>query len=61
MADRKFPGPYVDATRENDPIMKRVPFDTMDIGARSSGMPKSTEARELDIKHVGDQNSKTRG
>lgn len=35
-----FPAPYVNKTEEPDPMMKRVPFHHMDIGARSSGLPK---------------------
>ena len=61
MADRRFPGPYIDSTKENDSIMKRVDLDKMDIGARGSGMPKDSKSEGMGLKHVGDQNSKTRG
>lgn len=61
MADRSFPGPYINSVPEKeDPIMKGVPKATMDIGARSSGLPKGTEAEGMGIKHVGDQNGKGR-
>ena len=49
----KFPGPYLNTTDANDPIMKRVPEDSMDIGARRSGMPKSIGNSNL-LQHVGD-------
>lgn len=51
---KKFPGPYVNQCKESDPIMERVPLDTMDIGARKSGMPTSADAKSdgMGIKHV---------
>jgi hypothetical protein len=56
MGDSKgrFPKPYVDDVREDDPIMKRVQQDKLDIGARASGMPKGVRADEAKIEHVGD-------
>jgi len=60
MADRKFPGPYIDSVKRDDSVMKYVEsFDTMGIGARNSGLPKGADAPELKIRHVGDMNSKT--
>jgi len=55
MADSKgkFPGPYVSDVRADDPIMKRVPMESMDIGARKSGLPKGPHS-EATISHVGD-------
>jgi hypothetical protein len=47
-----FPAPYVNKTEAADPMMKRVPMDHMDIGARSSGLPKN-EDRLPSIDHVG--------
>lgn len=49
----KFPGPYLNSTNANDPIMKRVDQDNLEIGARPSGMPKSVKS-EGSIVHVGD-------
>jgi len=49
----KFPGPYINDVRKDDPIMKRVPMDTLDIGARKSGMPKSMDD-QAKIQHVGE-------
>ncbi len=49
----KFPGPYINDVKANDPIMKRVNQDRLEIGARASGMPKSAKS-EGSISHVGD-------
>lgn len=48
-----FPRPYKNTVTEDDPIMKRVPMDHTDIGARPSGMPRGASAPELTIEHVG--------
>ncbi len=55
MADSKgrFPAPYINDVKAEDPIMKRVPQDTLDIGARKSGLPKGPHS-EATISHVGD-------
>ena len=55
MADSKgrFPSPYLNDVRENDPIMKRVDPDVLEIGARKSGLPKGPHS-EATISHVGD-------
>lgn len=55
MADStgRFPQPYLNDVKENDPIMKRVDQDKLEIGARNSGMPKSIKS-EASISHVGD-------
>ena len=51
---QKFPGPYTNDCKEQDPIMERVPLPTMGIGARPSGLPKGAqvESGEMTIKHV---------
>ena len=49
----KFPAPYISDVRANDPIMKRVDSDHLEIGARPSGMPKDVKS-EGSIVHVGD-------
>lgn len=60
MADRSFPGPYMNSVPERpDPIMKTVPFPTMDIGARNSGLPKSISSDEMNIRHVGGETKGT--
>ena len=60
MAD-KFPGPYVDSVPQNlenpGPFIKRVPFATTEIGARSSVLPKSVK-NDMTIEHTPNQNSK---
>lgn len=59
MADSKgsFPGPYINDVKAEDPIMKRVPQDTLDIGARKSGLPKGPHS-EATITHVGETTPK---
>lgn len=49
----RFPGPYLNDTKANDPIMERVPMDSTSIGANSAGMPKSVQDGTMSIKHVG--------
>lgn len=56
--DLAAPGPfapYVKSIVENDPIMKRVPFPHMDIGANTVSMPQGTmiQERPPGIEHVG--------
>ena len=55
MGDSKgrFPGPYINDVKAEDPIMKRVDQDNLEIGARPSGMPKSVKS-EGSIVHVGE-------
>ena len=52
MSDTKFPGPYVNTCKIDDPIMKRIDLDKMDIGARNSGMPKDVK-NSMNLEHVG--------
>jgi hypothetical protein len=56
MADSKgrFPGPYVNDVKAEDPIMKRVDQDRLEIGARASGMPKDSKSAGMGLAHVGD-------
>jgi hypothetical protein len=50
----RFPGPYLNDTKANDPIMERVPMDDMSIGANSAGLPKGgVNSGDMQIKHVG--------
>lgn len=46
-----FPSPYVNDTKADDPMMKRVPMHHTDIGARVSGMPKDVR-NDNSIDHV---------
>lgn len=52
--------PYVNDTRETDPLIMRVPMDTMDIGARPSGLPKVGK-NGMTIQHVGGSTRGTGG
>lgn len=45
--------PYVDSTPETDPLIMRVPMDTVDIGARRSGLPTASKNGGMSIQHVG--------
>jgi hypothetical protein len=49
----KFPGPYVDSVRENDPVVIRVDQDQGEIGSRKSGLPNSITSSQMGIEHVG--------
>lgn len=53
----KFPGPYISDVKANDPIMKRVDQDRLEIGARSSGMPKNIKSEGTSLRHVGESAS----
>ena len=37
----------------SDPIMERVPMDSMGIGANNAGLPNKIQTGEMSIKHVG--------
>lgn len=49
----KFPQPYLNSIREDDPIVIRVDQNKGEIGSRASGMPKGLETDRLGIEHVG--------
>lgn len=51
----KFPGPYVNSIREDDPVIIRVNQDKGEIGSRSSGMPGTLQTEGMGIVHVGDK------
>ena len=57
-----FPGPYVNDTgaEGSDPIMEYVPFDTMGIGARKSGLPSTVSTGPKMIDHVGSTTGKAK-
>lgn len=48
----RFPKAYVNTVKK-DPIMETVPFDTLSIGARSSGLPKNVKGEKMGLDHVG--------
>jgi hypothetical protein len=45
--------PYVNTINENDPLMKRVPFPSMDIGANAASIPSGLIGRVPGIEHTG--------
>ena len=49
----KFPAPYVNSVRENDPVVIRVDQDKGEIGSRSSGLPSNITSSDMGIEHVG--------
>ena len=53
MSEGKFPKPYVNDVRKDESLMQYVPTDKMDIGARSSGLPKSASEGPKSLEHVG--------
>lgn len=60
--DMSAPGPfspYVKSITANDPLMQRVPFDVMDIGANSASLPSGKIAGQShSIEHVGSKPTK---
>lgn len=49
----KIPGPYVHDVGVDNGLMEYVPFPTMGIGARSSGLPASASEGPKRLEHVG--------
>lgn len=60
-APGKFPQPYLNDCKAEDPMMERVPMDRMDIGARAPGMPKQGEVTsgDMNLVHVGNGTGKS--
>ena len=57
MAETRFPGPYVNSTSVDESLMKYVPFDHTDIGARASGMPKGAVGAGMRLDHVSNNST----
>lgn len=57
MAATKFPGPYVNDTKKDESVMKYVPMNSLDIGARASGMPKSVGSDGMTLDHVSNNST----
>lgn len=53
MTSGKIPGPYVNDVKKDDSLMQYVPMETMDIGARKSGMPNRASEGPKSLEHVG--------
>jgi hypothetical protein len=54
MAAGRFPGPYLNSTNADDPVMVRVPMDKSGIGANDAGLPKGgVNSDNMTLKHVG--------
>jgi hypothetical protein len=49
----KFPAPYVDSIREDDPIVVRVDQDFGEIGSRPKTAPREMMTSRMEIEHVG--------
>jgi hypothetical protein len=49
----QIPGPYVETVKEDKGLMIYPPDETMDIGARRSGMPRDASRGPKSIDHVG--------
>lgn len=49
----RFPKPYVNDVKRDDSTMVYVPMDTMNIGARNSGLPKNNMNGAKSLEHVG--------
>lgn len=50
----KIPGPYMNDVKIDKGLMQYPPFETMDIGARSSGLPGSASNGPKNLQHVGE-------
>lgn len=51
----KFPQPYINSIREDDPVVIRVDLDRGEIGSRKSGMPSGLKDEGMSIVHVGNK------
>ena len=50
----RFPSPYLNDTKADDPIMIRVPMDKSGIGANEAGLPKgSVNSEDMKLRHIG--------
>ncbi len=61
MAQGKVPTPYVNDVKEDNSVMVYMPFDTMGIGARKSGIPSGNTNGIRSLDHVGTDSSKGAG
>lgn len=61
MATGKVPTPYVNDVKEDNSVMNYVPFDTMGIGARKSGIPTGNTNGVRSLEHVGTDASRGTG
>lgn len=49
----KFPAPYINECKAADPIMHRVPLDTMSIGSNAGAHPKDgVNSKGMSLKHT---------
>lgn len=49
----KIPGPYVHDVGVDNGLMEYVPFPTMDIASRKSGLPSAASIGPKSLEHVG--------
>jgi hypothetical protein len=61
MAQGKVPTPYVNDVKEDRSVMQYVTFETMDIGARKSGIPTGSTNGVRSLEHVGEDSSRGSG
>lgn len=53
MANDRFPKAYTAEVKRDDGLMVYVPFPTMGIGARKSGLPTTVSEGPKSLEHVG--------
>ena len=53
MSNGRMPRPYVNDVKKDDAMMVYVPTETMDIGARRSGLPAAASGGPRSLEHVG--------
>jgi hypothetical protein len=51
-----FPAPYVNDTKETDPMIIRVDVNKTEIGARPSGLPKDVK-NSNNVEHVDNRST----
>jgi hypothetical protein len=61
MAQGKVPTPYVNDVKVDNSVMNYVPFETMGIGSRKSGIPSGNTNGINSLEHVGADSSKGAG
>ena len=57
MAQGRFPKAYVQDVKKDEAMMEYVNFESMGIGARPSGKPKTASEGPKPLEHVGNSAS----
>ena len=50
----RFPSPYLNDCKADDPMLERVPMEKMGIGANAAGLPNGgVNSPDMMLKHIG--------